>query len=52
MGGLVSGDAAMATALNASLSANIQPKPAEKPARGVKVAKVPKSKAVDRTPQR
>ena len=49
---LVSGDAAMATALNASLSANIQPEPAEKPARGVKVAKAPKSKAVDRTPQR
>jgi len=50
---LVSGDAAMATALNASLSANIQPKPAEKPAqRSVKVAKVPKSKAVDRTPHR
>jgi hypothetical protein len=41
---LVSGDAAMATALNASLSANIQPKPAEmskSAQRSVKVAKVP-----------
>jgi hypothetical protein len=48
---LVSGDAAMATALNASLSANIQPKRAEpsNPTQPVvEGAKVSKSKRQDR----
>jgi hypothetical protein len=52
---LVSGDAAMATALNASLSANIQPTPAERPTSAqpdVKVAKASKPKQEDRNPQR
>ena len=48
---LVSGDAAMATALNASLSANIQPTHAERPKPAqpdVMVAKASKPKQVDR----
>ena len=46
---LISGDAAMATALNASLSANIQPTPAERPKPAdVMVAKASKPKQIDR----
>ena len=47
---LVSGDAAMATALNASLSANIQPKRAEPVQPDVKDVKVSKSKRRGRKP--
>ena len=52
---LISGDAAMATALNASLSANIQPTPAERPKPAqpdAMVAKASKPKQVDRKPPR
>lgn len=51
---LVSGDAAMATALNASLSANIRPKHAEPsiPVKRVdKVAEVSNSNPLDRKPK-
>ena len=49
---LVSGDAAMATALNASLSANIQPTRAEPIQNVVKDVKASKSERLGRKPQR